>query len=135
MPTIVHLLDATAKATGSDYQTAKLIGKTRQQLSDMRHGRLTAQPEDHALIAAVAGLDPEEALIRATLEKHANTPKGERLLSVLGNALHRTGAGATLLLCVSAGWAMTQAAGSYLATMCRPSQRWRQSRHCQIQPS
>lgn len=122
MSTIVALLDAAARTTGSDYKTAQLVGKTRQQISDMRHGRLTAQPEDHALIAAAAGLDPEEALVRATLEKHANTAKGERLLSVLGNVLRRTGGMATLLSFGSAGLAMTLAIAASpfhtLSTMC-----------------
>ena len=118
MSTINALLDAAEKKTGSDYQTAKLLGKPRQEISNWRHGVRSAQPEDHALVAALAGLDPEEALVRAVLEKHANTSKGERLLSVLGNVLHRTGAAATLLLCVSVVSGMTLAASDAMATMC-----------------
>lgn len=105
--TINALLDAAEKKTGSDYQTAKLLGKPRQEISNWRHGVRSAQPEDHALVAALAGLDPEEALVRAVLEKHANTSKGERLLSVLGNVLHRTGAAVTLLLFASVGLVTT----------------------------
>lgn len=121
MSTITALLDAAAKKTGSDYQTAKLLGKGRQEVSNWRHGLRNPQPEDHALVAALAGLDAEEALIRATLEKHANTPKGERLLSVLGNGLRRIGEGATLLLFASVGLGMTPGsaeAAHRLATMC-----------------
>lgn len=88
---MTHLLDAAAKVTGSDYKTAKLLGRTSQELSDWRHGRRNPQPEDHALVAAIADLDAEEALVRAVLAKHADTPKGERLLSVLGNVLRRWG--------------------------------------------
>jgi len=104
MTTVVNaLLDAAAKKTGSDYKTAELLGRPRQEISNWRHGHKNPQPEDHALIAALAGLDPEEALVRAVLAKHADTPKGERLLSVLGNVLHRTGAAVTLLLLASVG--------------------------------
>ena len=99
--TINALLDAAKLKTGSDYKTAKLLDVPTQHISNWRHGRRNPQPEDYALIAGLAGLDPEEALIRATLEKHANTHKGEQLLSVLGNVLRRTGAAVTLLLFAS----------------------------------
>ena len=100
MSTIVSLLDAAKQKTGSDYKTAKLIGATPQRISDWRSGREKGQPqpEDFALVAAAAGLDAEEALVRAVIEKHANKAKGEKLLSVLGNALRRTGEAVTLLL-------------------------------------
>lgn len=101
------LLDAAKEKTGSDYKTAKLLDRSSQEISNWRHGHKNPQPEDHALVAALAGLDPEEALIRAVLVKHANTSKGERLLSVLGNVLHRTGAAVTLLLFASVGLVTT----------------------------
>ena len=118
MSTINSLLDAAKAKTGSDYRTAKLLGLTSQAISDWRHGQKNAQPEDHALVAAVAGLDAEEALVRAVLEKHANKPKGERLLSALGNALRRTGEAVTLLLFANVVWDTTRPACEALATMC-----------------
>lgn len=124
---ITALLDAARAKAGSDYKVAKLLDRSSQEISDMRHGRLKAQPEDHALIAAIAGLDAEEALIRAVIAKHANKRKGEMLMSALGNVLARTGAGATLLSYGSAGLAMTLAATSEvahaLATMCTRQNR------------
>lgn len=95
------LLDAAKDKHGSDYKVAKLLGRQTQEISDMRYGRLTAQPEDHALIASLAGLDAEEALVRAVIAKHAGKPKGERLLSVLGNVLRRTGVAASWLFLAS----------------------------------
>jgi len=118
MSTIQALLDRAKERTGSDYKTAKQLGVPFQTVSNWRHGRLNPQPEDHALVASLAGLDPEEALIRAVLEKHANKPKGERLLSVLGNALLRTGAVATSLSFASAVLVTTLAPRDALATMC-----------------
>lgn len=109
MSTITELLDAAREQTGSDYKTAKALGVTPQRLSDWRAGRQNAQPEDFALVAALAKRDPEEELIRATLAKHANTAKGERLLSALGNVLTRTGAAVTLLFFASVGWHSNQA--------------------------
>lgn len=135
------LLDAAKAKHGSDYKVAKLLKRSTAEVSDMRHGRLNAQPEDHALIAALGGLDPEEALIRAILAKHANKPKGEQLLSVLGNALHRTGVAASTLLLASAGLVMTPGTSDArsiparlqhgVATMCSALKRWRQFGECQ----
>lgn len=105
--TINALLDAAKARTGSDYKTAKALGIATTHLSNWRHGQRNPQPEDLALVAGLAGLDAEETLIRATLEKHANTPKGERLLSVLGKGLRRIGAAATLLLLASVGLVTT----------------------------
>jgi transcriptional regulator with XRE-family HTH domain len=89
--TTQELLDKAAAATGSDYKTAKALGITPQRLSDWRHGRQNPQPEDKALLASLAGDDPTQALVRAILEKHADTPRGERLRTALGKALRRTG--------------------------------------------
>jgi len=101
---IQDLLDAAKKKTSSDYKTAKLLGITPARLGDWRAGRQNAQPEDHALIAELAGMDAEEALIRAVLAKHAETAKGEKLLSALGKGLHRITEVATLLIFASAGF-------------------------------
>lgn len=123
MSTINALLDKAKNKTGSDAKTAKALGVPFQTVSNWRHGHKGAQPEDHALVASLAGLDPEEALIRAVLEKHANKPKGERLLSVLGNVLLRTGAVATSLSFASAVLVTTLAPRDALATMCRKVKR------------
>lgn len=118
MSMLLELMDAAAEVTGSDYKTAKALGLTPQRLSDWRHGRQNPQPEDYALLAKLAGRDPEAALVRATLAKHAGTPKGERLLSALGKAWHQTGAVATSLTFAIA--VCFSAAGTMLAdrTMC-----------------
>lgn len=110
MSTIVFLLDAAKNKTGSDAATARMLGISAQHISDWRGGREKGkpQPEDFALVAYIAGLDAEEALVRAMLEKHANKPKGERLLSALGNVLHRTGEAVTSHLSASAALATTR---------------------------
>ena len=89
------LIERAAKVQGSEYKLAKALGITPQRLSDWKHQRRTCTPEDWTLLAAAAQLDPEEALIRAVIAKHANTPKGERLLTALGKGLHQIGEKAT----------------------------------------
>lgn len=105
------LLDAASKKAGSDYKVAQLLGVPRQHVSDWRAERRTCTPEDQALLAALAGMDPEETLVRAVLEKHANTAKGERLLSALGNASRRIGEKVTSAFFASVGLAL---AGAWL---------------------
>lgn len=104
MSSINELLDSAKTVTGSDYKTAQRLGITRQRLYAWRTGDQNAQPEDHALVAAIAGADPEEALVRAVLAKHADTPKGERLLTALGKGLRVTGAVVTSLFFASVGF-------------------------------
>jgi len=89
---LTQLLDKAKEKTGSDYATAKAIDVPRQHLSNWRSGSRTCTPEDVALLAGVAGLESEKWLIRAVLEKHEGTSKGDRLFKVLGKALAVTGA-------------------------------------------
>lgn len=86
------LIDQAKAISGSDYKLAKMTGHTPQQISDWRHGRKPCPPEDQALIAGVAGLNPEQVAIRALVEKHEGTAKGDRLMKVLGKASLATGA-------------------------------------------
>ena len=121
------LIDKASRIAGSDYKLAQLSGHTRSQISDWRHGRKPCPPEDQALIGAVAGLNAGQIALRALVEKHEGTPKGDRLMRVLGKALLVTGgtvvsAGANAAAIFSSIPAPTHAlewclAASY--TMCR----------------
>lgn len=86
------LIDKAAAVAGSDAKLARLVGQVPQVLSQMRHGRRAATPEDCALFAAVAGLDPMQEAARAMLRKHDGSRKGELLLKALGKASLVTGA-------------------------------------------
>ena len=85
------LIDKASAIAGSDYRLAKMIGMTPQNVSNWRHGQASCSPENRALLAAVAGLDPVAELARATVEKHAGTSKGDMLMKALGKGLLATG--------------------------------------------
>ena len=89
---LIALMDKAVAMAGSDYKVAKAIGVTPQVVSDWRHERRNAQPEDIALLAGLAGLNAEQWAMRALVEKHEGTAKGDRLMKVLGKALLATGA-------------------------------------------
>ncbi len=116
------LIDKASAIAGSDYKLAKLLGVSTGAVCDWRAGRRSCAPEDWALLAHVAGLDPEEALIRAVLAKHRDSKKGERLTTALGKGLHRIGAAAffvtfasvvSLLMAISGGRSTQEANGLF----------------------
>lgn len=86
------LIDKAKQIAGSDDNVASAIGIQRQVLSDWRHGRKNPQPEDYALLAAVAQLDPVAEMARAAVKAHEGKPKGDALMKALGKALLATGA-------------------------------------------
>ncbi len=92
LQTLNLLIDHAKKNAGSDSAVAKAIGVPIQHVSNWRHGRRTATPEDQALLAAVAGLDPVAEMARAMVAKYEGTPKGDKLMRALGKALPVIGA-------------------------------------------
>jgi len=105
-----QLIDLASKVAGSDYKLAQELNTSRQSVSDWKHGRKTCPAGDVALMAEMAGMDPEAWLARATVAQYAGTPKGEKLAVVLGKALLATGA-AVVSSGASAATAMVDAYG------------------------
>lgn len=87
-----ELLDRAKEAAGSDYRLAQALCVPRQHVSAWRKGTRAPTPEEVAMVAAEAGLDAQAWLVRATLEKHEGTAKGDQLARVLGKCLLATGA-------------------------------------------
>jgi len=87
-----QLIDRAKAKTGSDYATAKALGVSRMTVSNWRHGKKPCSAPDVALLAEVAGLEPDKWLMRATVTQHEGTPKGDKLMRALGKALLATGA-------------------------------------------
>lgn len=88
---IVSLMNLARDRAGSDAALARILRRRHQDISDMRHGRKAATPEDCALFAMVAGLDPVAEMARAAVRKHEGTPKGDMLMRALGKASLATG--------------------------------------------
>jgi hypothetical protein len=78
------LIDAASKIAGSDNKLSLLCGCSRMRMSDWRKGRAPCPPEFQALLASIAGFDPQETAIRALVQRHEGTPMGEKLMRVLG---------------------------------------------------
>lgn len=86
------LIDRARAIVGTDANVAKTLGVPFQTVSNWRHGHKNASPEDCALLAAVAGMDPMQEAARAMLRKHEGTKKGDLLMKALGKASLVTGA-------------------------------------------
>ena len=89
---IPELIARASAICGNDNKLAIALGVSRMTVSNWKTGKTPCPPEDQASIAAVAGLDPVQTLVRAHLERHEGTAKGDRLMKVLGKASLVTGA-------------------------------------------
>jgi transcriptional regulator with XRE-family HTH domain len=95
-----NLIDAAVKVCGSRYQLAKRVRVSEAFLSMVYKGKRELGPGVAAKIADVAGLDAHEAAAIAIIENEKDPAEREALKRVFS----RTGAVATLLFSISAGW-------------------------------
>lgn len=102
------LIDQASGIAGGDSKLGRQMGVTAQRICDWRAARRTATPEDQALLAAIAGMDPVQVLARAMVQKHEGTKKGDQLMRALGKALLATGG--------AIGTAGASAAGTFSST-------------------
>lgn len=126
------LIDKASAIAGNDAALSRMLGVSRQTISNWRHGHKPCPPADQALLAAVAGADPLAELARATLRQHEGTKKGDLLMRALGKALLATGgavasAGAHASLIFGTPQA-TEAVRAVLSTMYRKVERRRMQR-------
>ena len=92
MTQVPELITRACTATGSQTEVAKRLKVPPQMLSMWKSGAKPCPPEDQARLAAIAGIDPIQTLVRAHIEKHEGTEKGDQLARVLGKFLVATGA-------------------------------------------
>jgi predicted transcriptional regulator len=85
------LIEKAGANVGSEYRLAKLLGIPQSHVSGWKSGDRTCTPEDRARLAGIAHEDAVQELVRATLEKHAGTRKGEQLTKLLGKSLQAIG--------------------------------------------
>ena len=86
-----QLIQKASEQAGSDYKLAQRLKVTRQMVSQWKHGHKTCPPADQALMAGIAGLDPEAWAARAIIAQHEGSEKGELLKQALKKALLATG--------------------------------------------
>lgn len=92
MNQIPELIDRALEKTGTVSALGKALGIPPAMVSMWKNGTKPCPPEDQARIAAIAGIDPIQTLVRAHIEKHEGTEKGDQLARVLGKFLVATGA-------------------------------------------
>jgi hypothetical protein len=107
MPTSVNtdsrvhaLIDAATEICGNAYKLSKHIGYSRNEVSGWRLDKRACPLEAQVFMAQIVGLDVDQVIHDALIEKHADTPRGEKLLTALGKGL--MSAGAVALITVSA---------------------------------
>ena len=92
MNQVPELLTRALEKAGGPTALAKTLKVPPQMVSMWRSGAKPCPPEDQARLAAIAGIDPIQTLVRAHIEKHEGTEKGDQLARVLGKFLVATGA-------------------------------------------
>jgi hypothetical protein len=97
---LVSLIQSAAMRAGNEARLAKMVEENRHNVSAWKAGRRACPIEAQALMAALVDRDPIEEMRLAVLERNANTPRGEKLVSALGKGL--MSAGAVALITVSA---------------------------------
>lgn len=91
MSQIPELIDRALQKTGTVSALGKALGIPPSMVSMWKSGAKPCPPEDQARLAAIAGLDPIQTLVRAHIERHEGTEKGDQLARVLGKFLVATG--------------------------------------------
>jgi len=87
-----ELIDRASKAAGNDTKLAIELETSRQAVSNWRNARKTCPAGDVALMAKIAGLDPDAWVARAVISQYEGTTKGAKLEAALKKALLATGA-------------------------------------------
>jgi DNA-binding transcriptional regulator YdaS (Cro superfamily) len=87
-----QLIKKASEKAGSDYKLAQRLNVSRGNVSDWKTGRRSCPAADQALMASIAGLDPEAWAARAIISQHEGSEKGELLKQALKKALVATGA-------------------------------------------
>lgn len=86
------LIDRAGDRVGSKIKLAILLGVASSQVYDWRDGRKPCSPGDRARIAAFAGEDAVQELVRATLETAKGETRKKQLQQALGKLSQATGA-------------------------------------------
>lgn len=92
MSQVPELIERALAVAGSQAELARLLKVAPPNITVWKKEEKPCPPEDQARLAAIAGIDPIQTLVRAHIEKHEGTEKGDQLARVLGKFLVATGA-------------------------------------------
>ena len=92
MSQVPELIERALAVAGSQAELARLLKVAPPNITVWKKEEKPCPPEDQARLAAIAGIDPVQTLVRAHIEKHEGTEKGDQLARVLGKFLVATGA-------------------------------------------
>ncbi len=87
MNQLISSIEKASAIAGSDYKLAQMLEVSRQKVSNWRNNHQPCPPEEQAMIAAIAGENPTEALIDAIIRKNEGKPKAARLRALFGRNL------------------------------------------------
>lgn len=117
---IQNLILVSSAIFGGQNKMARAIGYGPGEVSEWANGRRPCPLEAQVLMADAAGLNAQEVMAYAIIERHANTPRGEKLLSALGKVSRAAGVAASCFISASVVWGSkaTCAVPALLNTMC-----------------
>jgi ribosome-binding protein aMBF1 (putative translation factor) len=77
-----NLIEQASAIAGSQSKLARMLDTDANVVTAWKTGRRTCSPEDRALLADIAGVDPIEEIAEALLERCEGKPKAERLAEI-----------------------------------------------------
>ena len=89
---LIFLIEKATEIAGNKTKLARMLEIPGSHVWNWLDGTRTCTPEDRARLAGMCGLDANQELIRAIIEKHEGTKKGDDLRHFLGKSLLAIGA-------------------------------------------
>lgn len=77
-----ELIQRAAAAAGNDNRLAQALGYPNSVVAGWKSGTRTCAVEDRIQLAELAGVEVEEAIADALLERWQGKPKGDRLKEI-----------------------------------------------------
>jgi L-serine deaminase len=84
---LLSLIASAAMRAGNEAKLAKLVEANRHNLSAWKAGKRACPIEAQVLMADLTERDVQKEIADALIERNANTPRGEKLVTALGKGL------------------------------------------------
>lgn len=125
---IDKLIELATEKMGTEYRLAKSIGYEQQAFTKWKSGKSPCPLEAQALMAAVAGLNANEVIAVAILERNADKPRFEKLELALGKIYAGMNGVGLVAIAASVGWVFEQMTVVYNTQCVLQLSKKRQSR-------